>query len=245
MNRINYKNLYNILDTLQNRKLHKILMIYLMIGIILFMKDYNDLTYINFIYMSMGHSYILSFFILPVSFIECCYLSYCVRSNKSIINRFSEKKEYLSFECKLVFLNSCKMFLIYIFMTLLCANLFAEGSGLIHPDPNYPEVFNIIGVIFHLIKLFLMLIGINNLYIYLNRLIDIRFITVGAMFIMLCFFDFFPLGKFEILLPSYYIGFKNIFPSFNDNLLFSILYFLFIILVLILMKRIVQKKDVL
>ena len=63
MNRINYKNLYNILDTLQNRKLHKILMIYLMIGIILFMKDYNDLTYINFIYMSMGHPYILSFFI--------------------------------------------------------------------------------------------------------------------------------------------------------------------------------------
>lgn len=245
MNKISYASLSKTLDNLQNKKIHITLMVYLIIGIILFMKDYNDLSYINFIYMSMGHPYILAFFVLPVSFIECCYISNCIQLNKSMISRFSSKKDYLSFESKLIFINTCKILSLFIFMILLCANLFAGGSGFIHPDPNYPEVVNIVGLIFHIIKLFLLVISINYLYIYLKRMIDTRFIILGAMFIMLCFFDFFPLGIFEIILPSYYVGFKNIFPSFVKNILFSSLYFFIMLIGLTLLKKIVQKKDVL
>lgn len=245
MNKISYMNLYRILGSLQNKKIHIILMIYLIIGIILLMNDYDDLSYINFVYMSMGHPYILSFFLLPVSFFECWYISHCIELNKSMISRFSSKKQYLSFEGTLVFINTCKVFLLFIFMILLCANLFAGGNGFIHPDPNYPEVVNVVGLVFHLIKLFLLMISINYLYIYLKRLLDTRFITLGTIFVMLSFFDFLPLGKFEMILPSYYIGFKNVFPSFIENLLFSFLYFLIVLLVLILLKKIVQKRDVL
>lgn len=240
----NFKNF--ILTELEHKKIYKLLMIYLILGTYIYVKEYSDLSYINFVYIGIFHPYILSFFLLPSILTMSLYIIHVIGNNKNIIGRFGSKKKFYLFEIKIIFIELSKMFLIFCLTLLLCANLYANRNSLILPDPNYPHVLNLIGLLFSLVKLYIFVLLMGLFTITINTIFDIKIFLIFSFITIFSFLDFIPLGNLEIILPSYYIGFKHIFSSFSLNILCTSTYFLIINLIIyIIFKKILFRKDIL
>lgn len=234
----------NILYNSKKIKINRLLMIYLAVGMILYLKEYSSFSYINFIYAGLGHPYVLSFFLLPVCFIKIAYLLFNT-DNKNIISRFPSKKNFYIFQIKMIFKELNSIFFLYLFILFVSANLFASRDNFLLPDANYREILNIVGLGFLLIKLYVLLITINILSVCSKNLLDNKIFLVISMIFIISFMDFITIGHLEVILPSYYVGFKHIFSSFSLNILCSLLYFSIInIINYLVLKKITYKRDI-
>lgn len=242
----NMNNFYKNIDViLKDKKIYKVLMIYLIIGIFLYIKEFYSFSYINFIYIGLGHPYILCFFLFPTIFIISLYCLYLVGDNKYIMCRFNSKKEYYYFEIKLIFFEINKIFLVYLITLLFCANIFASRNSFILPDPNYADINNLVGMFVMLLKMYILMVFFSIFIIVLKNIFNTKIFLILSFIIVFSFMNFIPLGKFELLFPSYYIGFKHIFSTFVLNIIYSLLYFISALFIFyFIMRFILLKRDI-
>lgn len=234
-----------IFQILQNSRVNKILLFYLIIGVVVYLKDYSSFSYINFFYIGIGHPYILSFFFLPVCFIKSAYILFLIFNNKYIIGRFENRRDLFIFQIKIIFKELNKVFLFFIIIILLCANLFASRNNILLPDPNYSEISNIFGMLFLLIKLYILIITINLISVCTKNLLNNKIYLIISILIIVPFMDFITMEKLGFLLPAHYIGFKYIFSSFKLNVIYSLIYFIIVnIINYLILRKIIIKKDI-
>ena len=230
-----------ILNDYYKTNIFKVTILYIVFGVLIFTFSNKNLSYINMLYYIMGHPYLIAFFLIPIVIFSTIKVLNCL--NKNMIIRFRTKQELIRSQFLLLISNTTTTFLLFIFITLLFANLFADRTNFILVDPYYSEINNLVGLIFCLIKLYLFLISINLLNVTCINILKGKWIVVIDIVILISFLGYVP-EKFDILFPPHYLGYGYAFESFFQNFLLSALYLVsfFIISVFIFYKKLVNKN---
>jgi len=225
----------------------RLLIIILFVGCITLLSTTTNLSYFNFIYYALLHPYLLLFFFLPIIFYSCVRLTEDIVQNESLMLYVKSKKELFNVCAGTIFRVVNHVFIYFIIAILLCANLFANRFDLFGRDPNYNEILNVVGLLFNFIKLYIFTIAlstiITSIVISKTRAKILYLIIIYlSLMSMLNYIEFNNI--FAILLPYRYIGVAYIFDGFNQNLIFSTIYIVFLLLISILMlKKMVSLKE--
>lgn len=223
-----------------SQPLFKWILVFLSFGCLVFLCNSKDVSYFNLIYYASGNPYIIAFFLAPSSLLLCNRILSDIENNKSLVGRFLDRKKYYGFQVKMAIFITATLFLSFLLIIILCANIFASRNHLITADPNYNGVINVIGMAVSIIKLYLLLIGFEIINIAFRRIFNYVVIVVINFFVLLTFFDFlsFPSMEFIYLIfPSHYIGFKHIFDTFLENIIFSSVYLVGLLIIGVFSSR--------
>lgn len=221
----------------------KFLLAYIIFGVLIFTFSNMELSYVNMIYYIMGHPYLIAFFLLPVSIFTTFHILSNLSKNKELIIRFNNRLKLFKFEMKILFLNITFIILIFLFITLLFANLFSDRNHFILDDPYYPEINNLLGLIFCLLKLYLFTLSIAMMNIALKDFAKGSFNIVMNILILISFLGYIP-TLLDWLFPSHYLGYSFRFDSIFQNLFYSFIYlFIYFVCSFIFCKQKILNKD--
>ncbi len=220
----------NILKDYYNTFAFKFLIIYIIFGILVFSFSNTELSYINMIYYVMGHPYLIAFFLTPVSIFATFQILNSASENKNILIRFKNRKQLLQFQLNLILKNVIFIFATFLFITILFANLFSDRNHFILQDPYYPEINNVIGLIFLLIKLLIFVLSITIINMSIIKITKQKKILIINLLTLISFLGYIP-EQISILFPAHYIGYSYHFTTFISNIIFSSIYLLSVLII--------------
>lgn len=221
----------------------KIIIIYMILGILIFSFSNLDLSYINMVYYLMGHPYLISFFLIPIVLFTSIDLIRKVNNEKSFIIRFNNKN-LLFRQCLKIIIGNCTyILLLFLFIVLLFTNIFSDRSKFVLKDSYYPDVSNITVLFFIIIKIYIYLIFISLLHLFPKRRILYVFIIFYDILMLISFLGYMP-SYFDFFLPSNYLGYHYISSSFEYNIFQSLTCLLLnTLFCLIIFRQSVLRKD--
>lgn len=220
----------------------KFLMVYIILGILIFTNLAKGTPYINMINGIMGNSYLISFFLIPTIIFSTIYIVSNVNKSKDILMRINNRKKIFYFQIAVSVYNTTIIFFLFLFTTILFSNLFASRMNFIANDPYYSEINNLVGLIISLIKLYIFLISVSIFNITFTTLKKSFSVVVIDLLIIISFLIYLP-DNISWLLPAHYLGHAFIFKSIVQNIIYSFMYLiLFLGISSISFKRIISRK---
>lgn len=226
----------------------KLILVYLLFGCFIILGSNREISYINMIYFASGNIILISFFLIPCVILLGYNVFDQIEQNKALISRFNTKKEYYYFQIRMIFKITTRLFLWFIFIILICTNLFADRSHFILNDPNYKGVNNIVGMIVSFIKLYIFLLIFQFFNICLKKKINVYIIVITNFAVLYTLYDYLSFQSIKyigFIFPSRYIGFSYIYESFTENVVYSFIYLISLLVIgFFIAKQIIIKKDI-
>lgn len=226
------------------KKIFKFTVAYMILGVLIFTFSNFQLSYINMIYYVMGHPYLIAFFLTPVILFTTVSILSEFMANKNLIIRFNSRKELIKFEIVLSIINVTILLLLFLLISILFANIFADRSHFVLVDPYYSEINNLIGLLVCILKLYIYSISITILNMSFSKIKNNKILIIFDIIVLISFLGYLP-EKLDWFFPAHYLGYSYTFNSFVENIFFSTIYFLFFIFISIFTcSRNILKKDV-
>jgi len=152
-----------------------------------------------------------------------------IETNDSVFLRLNTRKEYFKYHISSNFIISTYAYCCSIIITLIFVNFYASLDNVIQQSFFY-DINNIISCLFDIIKIYLLIIFFQVLNVFLLKSLKNKVFVFVSQFILIIFIYnahlISDLVLLKFILPSTYVGFEYIFGTFQDNLFYSILYFL-------------------